>query len=208
MHSNTISPLLEFIKERITDFSDTPNSVSIGNIGILKDEVFNSSTYSKIFISVINLEEERLARNPNLYSRTDPSTDYSKLNNAHKFFSLKLLFSAVSSNERYSEAIQRLERVIECFQDQHIYEIPLSGQTIDHRVVFELQNQDLNQQNQLWSIIGGVYFPSAVYKVRMLPIQSSEEDGFGAIERIRIDTMNDGEDNGLIIETTNDITKN
>lgn len=207
MHSNTISPLLEFIQERISEFSNTPNSVSTGNIGIIKDEVFNTSTYSKVIMSVINLEEERLARSPNLYNKTSLSSDYNRLNNAHKYFSLKLLFSAVSSNERYTEALQRLERVIECFQDKHIYEIPLSNQE-DHRVVFELENQDLNQQNQLWSIMGGVYFPSVVYKVRMIPIQSTEEDGFGTIERIRIDTMKEPRENGLIIETSNDLTKN
>ena len=208
MHSNTISPLLEFIKERITQFSDTPNSVNLGNIGLLNDDVLRANNFSKIFLSVLNIEEERLARDPNLFARLGPTSDYSRLNNAHKYFSLTLLFAAVSSNDRYTEVLQRLERVIECFQDKHIYEIPLTGQAADHRVIFELQNQDLNQQNQMWSILGGVYFPSVIYKVKMIPIKSTAEDGFGEIERIRLDTMLEPSEEGLIIETTNDLTQN
>lgn len=207
MPSNTISPVLEFIKERIVSFSGTPNSVNVGNVGILGDEDFGVATFSKIFISILKIDEERLASNPNVYFKHETNDEYSKLVNAHKHFSLTLLFAACSSNERYAEALQRLERVLECFQEQHIYEIPLPGGSDNLRIVLELQNMDINQQNQLWSILGGKYFPSVIYKVKMIPILSIEEDGYGIVERVRIDLSDKPAKDGLIIETSNDLMK-
>lgn len=207
MPSNTISPVLDFIKDRIINFSGTPDSVSLGNVGVLGDEEFRAPNFSKIFISVLKIDEERLAGNPNVYVRQDTEAEYSKLVNAHKYFSLTLLFAACSNNDRYSEALQRLERVLECFQEQHIYEIPLPGDSEDLRIMLELQNFDINQQNQLWSILGGKYFPSVIYKVKMIPILSIEkEDGYGVIERIRVDLLDKPAEDGLVIETSNDLT--
>ncbi len=209
MPSNTIAPVLEFLKERISDFSGTTNAVSVGNVGILGDDDFGTANFSKLFISVLKIDQERLAQNPNTYFLQDMADEYSKRTNPLKYFNVHLLFAACSSNQRYSEALQRLERVLECFQDQHIYEVPIAGSSEDIRIVMELQNLDLNQQNQMWSILGGKYFPSVIYKVKMIPIISSiEEDGYGIIERVRINLLDGPDKDASVIETTNDLTKN
>lgn len=208
MPLNTISPVLEFIRDRIVTYSGTPNSVTVGNVALLGDEEFRAANFSKIFITVLKIDEERLANNTNVYFIRDINDDYSKRSNPLKYFSINLLFAACSNNERYSEAIQRLERVLECFQEQHIYEIPISGRPENLRIVLEIQNKDLNQQNQLWSILGGKYFPSVIYKVKMIPIQSIAEDGYGVVERVRIDLLDKPTADGFVIETSNDLTKN
>ncbi|TXD85073.1 DUF4255 domain-containing protein [Subsaximicrobium wynnwilliamsii] len=205
---NTIVPVLEFIKDRIESFSGTSNSVSVGNVGLLSDDEFKSVNFSKIFITVLKIDEERLANNKNVYFIKDGNDDYSKRSNPQKSFSLNLLFAACSSNARYTDSLQRLEKVLECFQEQHIYEIPLPGRPENLQIVLEIQNMDLNQQNQLWSIIGGKYLPSVIYKVKLIPIQGIAEDGYGIIERVRIDLLDKSTADGFVIETTNDLTKN
>ena len=206
MPSNTISQVINFIKDRIIDFSGIPDSVSLGNVSVLGDEEFGTGSFSKLFMSVLKIDEERLASDSHLYFRNDATEPYSKRVNAHKYFSLSLLFAACSSNERYGEALQKLEWVLECFQEQHIYEIPLQGGSEDFRIVLELQNLDINQQNQLWSILGGKYFPSVVYKLKMIPIRSIEEGDYGAIESVRVDLLDKPNQDGVVIETLNDIT--
>lgn len=205
---NTIANVLEFIRDRVIAFSDAPNSVLIENVALLGETELGADNFSKIFMTVLKIDEERLASDPNVFFRKEVDEEYSKRSNPVKYFTLNLLFAACSSNQRYAEALQRLEKVLECFQEQHIYEIPLPDGLESLRILLELRNMDLNEQNQLWSILGGKYFPSVVYRVKMIPILSISEEGFGVVERIRIDVLDKPNENGLTIETTNDLTKN
>jgi hypothetical protein len=65
--------------------------------------------------------------------------------------------------------------VIEFFQGKSVFDkfnTPGLSANID-RLIFEFVNQDIQEMNNMWSLIGAKYLPSVVYKVRMLTFSQS-----------------------------------
>ena len=68
MAANLLKQSLDFLKDRVDNYQNNISPiVEISNIATLNDgDEFLDST-SPIILSVINIEEDRLAKTPNLY---------------------------------------------------------------------------------------------------------------------------------------------
>jgi len=42
------------------------------------------------------------------------------------------------------------------------------------KLTFDMVNMNFEQLNNLWGVLGGSYFPSVVYKVRLVKVQAAE----------------------------------
>lgn len=130
----------------------------------------------KIVITLVNLEEENILKN-NYPIRIQNNVAVKE--KPVLFLNLYLLFTAKHS--LYDEALKHLGTVISFFQAN-------SRLTIDAlenvEVVCTLHNIGFENLNNLWTVLGGKYMPSVIYKVRMLAFQAAPPVGGPAILEI------------------------
>ncbi len=85
-----------------------------------------------------------------------------------------------------------MTRTLEFFQKNKIFtpssHPELRDQDID-RLVFKLFTMDMEQLNDMWSMLGGKFHTSVLYKVRLVEVDAKLNDGIGpAIEEIELET--------------------
>ena len=90
-----------------------------------------------------------------------------------------LLFSCYFSNANYSEALKFLDFTMNFLNDNSSMDITEGGGVKSTsssgglKVQIEIESLSLDQTSNLWSAIGAKLMPSALYKVRMIPLDSN-----------------------------------
>lgn len=165
--------------------------VTLGNISFA-DAYQDSSSQNlsdKIVASVINIEQEETLRNLP-FRRTVPGPNglpQAVERQPEIYLNIYVLFAANKSD--YRIALNRISQVIGFFQRQCVFlpaDIPILSTMQLDRIVFELYSTSFEELNQLWSVMGGKYIPSVVYKMRLAVIQDAEEQGAGIITEINL----------------------
>lgn len=126
-----------------------------------------------ILISLVNIEEVRLAREQRYVVKIDDEL-YPKNPAVH--LDLSLLFTSYGAG--YENNIRNLQEVIAFFQKQPVFRAVDSAELAAdgiERLTLELVTLAFEQLQQLWSMLGGKYQPSVLYKMRMLTIDSVED---------------------------------
>ncbi|MBX2826893.1 MAG: DUF4255 domain-containing protein [Flavobacteriaceae bacterium] len=195
---------MQFLKAKVDSYNGSVTPVvEITNIATLNDgdEFLESS--SPITLSIVNIEEDTVAKVPNVYlPNTTQASSVEKFNNPAQNLVMSILFTAYSqeqSSTKYQDGLLKLEHVIRCFQEQHVFYIDgtteVDPATEDHiKIILDLESLKLSELNQLWSMLGNKYMPSVMYKLRMITIQHEEEDGGSTIERLRLKLWNNNPD--------------
>ena len=174
-----ISQALTYISAKINSAFFTPAGtprVILGNIATLNDA---GVTESNVLLSLINIEEEVLWRDPENFFKRDSSVVYK---NPPMHFNTTIAFGAYLPNlnnlgTNYEGSIAKIQKVIGFFQRQNVFErtnFPDLPNGIE-KLNFELVNLNLEQLHHLWSMLGGKYIPSVVYKMRMVAIDEALE---------------------------------
>jgi hypothetical protein len=139
----------------------------------------NNTTTSNALISLVNVEEDRVSKMQENFQRRDPALAYKS---PEIYLNLYVLFS-VNLNS-YSEALKRLSLIIQFFQHQNVFtpitHPDLAGTNIE-KLIVDLYSLGFEQLNHMWSILGGKYLPSVMYKVRQITINEDvivSEGGF------------------------------
>jgi Pvc16 N-terminal domain len=126
-----------------------------------------------IIISLINIEENRISRDPRNYLKSGTGI---LLKNPAVHLNLTLLFTAIKSRtvNAYGSALQSLQQIIQFFQAKYVFDHTNTGDLDSgiEKLVLEMVSINPEQLNHLWSILGGKYYPSVVYKMRMVTIDS------------------------------------
>lgn len=137
-----------------------------------------------IVISLINIEENRISRDPRNYIKS--GTDM-LLKNPAVHLNLTLLFSAIRTDgNAYEGALQNLQAVILFFQGKSVFD---HTNTIGldpgiEKLLFEMVSVNTEQLNNFWAILGGRYQPSVIYKMRMITIDSVTDQHGSLIKEI------------------------
>ncbi len=176
-----------------TDIGLVDPEVIMGNISLL-DAYQDSSAQGltdKVVASIINIEQEGALRNvPFRQTITGPNgLPQGVERQPEVYLNVYVLFGANKIN--YSTALQRISQVISFFQRKFVFTqadapelVPLN---ID-RLIFDLYSTSFDELNQLWSVNGGKYIPSVVYKMRMAMIQDAVQQATGIIEEVELQT--------------------
>ena len=157
-------------------------SAEVGNIG----EILATNTHGAdkdIIISLINIEENRISRDPQNYLRTDTGI---LMKNPAIHLNLTLLFTSVKLDSGYQFALQNIQHVIEFFQSKYVFDhanTPALDAGID-KLILEMISLNLEELQQLWSMLGGKYHPSVAYKMRMITIDSVTDKAGPLIKEI------------------------
>jgi len=173
-----IDNVMEVIKDEVDTFlklkmRDTKEQY-IHLVPVIDQEGKPSISENTICMSLVKIEEDRI--NMSNGTQIDYNANGAKFYKAPVKLNLYILFSASSSDgqeKNYKEALKRISRVIAFFQSKNVF---TSSNTprLDHTVgklTAELFNMTMEEQNNLWSMLGGVYRPSILYKFRALLVQ-------------------------------------
>ncbi len=163
-----IFPAVDIIRQELIN-----NSVNaaLGNISEIANDISASGVNADVIISLINIEENRMSRDPNNYIRKDAAII---IKNPAVHLNLTLLFTSVRQVGAYGLSLQDLQNVIGFFQRKYVFDhanTPGLNANIE-RLVLEMVSLNLQQLNEIWSVLGGRYFPSVVYRMRMVTIDS------------------------------------
>lgn len=167
----------------------TPMDFAIfGNIAQYEtsSDASNSNLRDKVVITVVNFEEEKTLKNEPHYIRVGETV---QKQNPPLYLNLYVLFSCTHEHDR-GTYLDKLDRVIGFFQQQHFF--TAANKNINEafpegveKIILDMFSLNFEQVNHLWGIMGGKYFPSVMYKLRLLPIQKHEPKGAKLVEAIR-----------------------
>jgi hypothetical protein len=140
---------------------------------------------NRAIISLVNIEEDRVSKQQENYTKTPTSIRYKS---PPLFLNLYMLISI--NRNSYSDSLIWLGHVLQYFQFQNVF-TPVSHPSLDSRIeklIVELYSLTFEQVNHLWSVLGGKYLPSVLYKVRQVTVDEDvtlSESGF--IKEIQLD---------------------
>ena len=121
---------------------------------------------NKVLITLVNLEKE-------------PTTVGPKKDGKQRVhINFYLLFSCYFSNANYIEAIKFLSFTMNYLNDNSSLDISEGGgikstSSFGLKVQIEIESLTVDQNSNLWSAVGAKYMPSALYKIRMIPLDSN-----------------------------------
>lgn len=189
----------------LTPDSTVPSSfenIRLGNIVDQNDDMVPD----KLIISLVNIEEERIAKSQRFYRNLDDPAVKGNISNGRKYnpeirLNLYVLFTyttdSVSEDDNastasYEKALRVISNVVGCFQKKNVFTTENtagSGNELDASIgtlIVELTNYSLLETNHLWGYLGAKYMPSVLYKVRMLVVQESAETVARRIETTEV----------------------
>jgi hypothetical protein len=148
-------------------------NADLGNIvEIIGSNTNTTGVQADVIISLINIEENRISRDPRNYTRVDNGI---LMKNPAVHLYLTLLFTAVRQ-QGYGLALQDLQKVIGVFQQKYVYDhanTPALQPYPDiEELILDMVSLTLQQLHEIWSVLGGRYYPSVVYRMRMVTIDS------------------------------------
>lgn len=183
-----IQESLKFLAEEVNKYLTlkVPNPTSIvrlvvSNISLAGDATadITPDVKDRAVLSLVNVEEDKVAKQQENYVKSDLTTIYK---NPPLYLNLYILFSM--NRKKYEENLVFLGTVIQFFQYQNVF-TPITHPDLEKtgikRLVVDLYNLNFEQTNHLWSVMGGKYFPSVMYKVRQVSLDENaiiSESGF------------------------------
>lgn len=130
----------------------------------------NGKLSNKIVCSLVNIEEEKVLKNGLTYTTRK---DVTQLHNPIIYLNLFLLFTSTRSDD-YLGGLGDLSTVLTFFQGKQVFNHE-NNQGLPpeiEKVIFDIHTLNFEYLNHLWGILGGKYYPSVLYKVRLVPIQA------------------------------------
>ncbi|MGQ7846064.1 DUF4255 domain-containing protein [Granulosicoccus sp. 3-233] len=127
---------------------------------------------NKLLMFVVNIEKDSVARGNG--SRDSELTQRGSTRPLH--LNLHVLVAANFANGNYAEALRFISDAASFFQRQPVM-TSTNSPDLDPRIqrlTLDIENLSISQLSNLWSILGGRYLPSILYKIRMITLESAD----------------------------------
>lgn len=172
-----ISQFITFLKNDLNSFITNKKGVNesfvlFANLNNINENPQGAD--NKIIISIVNIEEEKLLKHPDNYTKTTTEINYKKPAVWLNFICLFTFYT--KSNENY-DGIDLLANVVQYFQSRPritkttaVVPEAFPAMYEDFRAEFVSLNYE--QTNYLWGLFGGKYHPSVIYKFKTIPIDN------------------------------------
>lgn len=169
-----IKRILTYYAERLNEYLSAlhhqPEGLAVvGLIGNGSEERPN-----KMVVSLLNVERETaggisapVQRTQEGYARMSPPL----------LLNLNVMLAAVYDERRYAESLSVLSDTLKFVQSAPRFEVDGAGYTIE---IVSISTQDMNN---VWTLLGGQYYPSVVCKIRRLTIDAEEIISGGTIAK-------------------------
>lgn len=170
------------INAAITHLANQLNQQFKNNFQLLEDVVVVSNLVeldgsvaananNKLVLTLVNIEKDSLPYRPHQAHR---GNDRLSVHSSPLYLNLYLMMSANFGAGNYAEALKTISQAISFFQQQAVFDRQNSP-GLDSRIeklILDMENLKIPDLNNLWSLMGGRYLPSAFYKVRMITVDA------------------------------------
>lgn len=153
-------------------FGITKDKVKLSNV-MRSDDNKGVGDSEKIAVTLVNVSQEQ-----NMRHKTPNLADM-PIN-----LNLLVLFSVYSGEDgSYDQSLKELSAVMSFFQgnpvltSQNIPDLPADIE----RLIFRLEAQTIQEQQNMWAMLGGKHVPSVTYRVSLLPIMEGNTSMSGRI---------------------------
>ncbi len=187
-----IRTALEFLSEELNFYLKRKDPQNFGNVdcvvlsGLMTPDgkftlpTDNGNENFKVIITLINLEEDRVAESQYNYQKLN---DKLLVVNPPVNINAYVLFSVFANH--YPTALRLLSYIISFFQSHGVFnneqypqlnakvEVDKPWQKVG-RLVTTLHGTTFEQQNNLWAALGAKYMPNVIYKVRTMSFTDTE----------------------------------
>ncbi len=172
-----IHDVFKYLSERLNEhlkviFDSPEDLVRVTSINQNLDESSDLSQ-NQIVMSLINIEREtsmgiqvnRQFVDHKFYKKTNPPWH----------LNLVFILASVSNDKQYLQSLKLLSSALEYYQNQNVFILPLvHNNDVSLRITVEPMNANYQEVSNIWSVLGGKYYPSLVGKIRMVTIDSDQ----------------------------------
>ena len=159
-----INTLAEKMNEFLSNYYERAEIiVEAGSI----DATPNEDQSDKIILSIVNIERETAMGISAPYRNTKNNTV--QQTSPPWYLNIYIMVAAVFSSKRYLESIQILSDSISFLQQNSILKLPDQGTITLEPVTISMQ-----ELSNIWSILGGHYYPSILCKARIISFDGTE----------------------------------
>lgn len=145
------------LEEHLSRFHNQPEGLAtVGQIGNSTEEKPN-----KMVVCLLSVEREttggiaaHMQRTEDGYARMQPPL----------LLNINVMLAAVFDERQYEESLSMLTDTLRFIQSVPKFEVDGESYTI------EIVNLSVQDQNNMWTLLGGQYYPSVVCKIRRLCI--------------------------------------
>lgn len=189
-----IGELLTIITREVTTYIDNQVKLPSGKKTVvlykpnsIKGEV--EIPDNTIALSLLNIEQELSIRDATIKKEVIDGKVYKQ--DPAVYINLQIIFISNFQNDYVTE-LNYITKVIEFFQQKSSF-TPENTKGLGALKIedlnFKLNTLELDEQHNIWSMLGTTYMPSVVYKVSMLTIQEEKKLAKDSIvKNVKIDT--------------------
>jgi len=175
-----IGDILQLIAKEVSTFIDNDIKLPSGKKSVIlhKPNSINGEFNlpdNAISMSLLNIEEEKSTKSAMVQKRVQDRKVYTQ--NPVVNLNLDIIFISNFAND-YLNELNYITKVVEFFQQKRLFTIENTEALKEfniERLNFMLNTLPLNEQNNIWSLLGGKYMPSVIYRVGLIPIQDEEK---------------------------------
>jgi hypothetical protein len=185
-----INDTLKFLCEEVNKYlnlklggSFTEPKLVLGNVALAFDPLPGEDLLAgKAILSLVNIEEDRVAKQQENYTVSDISAIYK---NPPLYLNLYVLFSVNKKGavKDYEDSLIWLGYIMQFFQYQQVF-APITHPNLNEniqKIIVDLYSQNFEQVNNLWSTLGGKYLPSVLYKIRQITMDENAIEAEGGL---------------------------
>jgi len=128
-------------------------------------------TANKLVLFLANVEKDSMAR-----TNTKPEYDGFRniIHSQPIFLNLHVVLAANFKARHYEESLKYLSKAVGFFQDHSVFDRTTNPDlTIGlEKLIIDIENLNLQDLSNLWTLTGSKYVPSVMYKVRTIALGS------------------------------------
>ncbi len=188
-----IGDVLVFLRKHLdeqlkADLGVTPDDPSGDKVVFLDGDKIEPITFKLGAVSelLINVEEERVLRQPDLYARQVEDGTTQRVQPDIRLI-LYVLF--VARFKQYESSWEHLSKIIEHFQTQRVFE-PENSPDLPagiEKLVLELVTLDFAGQNEVWNALRTTLHPSILYRVKLIALRDRKPENLPQVSEPSID---------------------
>lgn len=178
----------ERMNEYLKGIYNTPEEMVIVSAIGQSQGVDLSEINNKVVLSLLNIERETAMGIGAGYNRM--SSDLVRESKPPWHLNLTFIVASVFSEKQYLQSLKVLSNVLLFFQSQNVFTCSSSEQMgkSNWKMTVEPVNLNYQELTNVWSVLGGRYYPSMAGKIRMLSIDSTE---ISSVKRVNKETKLD-----------------
>jgi hypothetical protein len=176
--SNVLKTVCDLANSNLKNIDPRPDAWVVLTSLVDHDGSVNQAARDKIVMTVYNISRETFSSSYQAVTPVWPGADLSKglpVTSPPLYLDVHLMFMANFAERNYLDGLSALSRLISFFQQNPVFtpqNAPSLAPVID-KISLDFENMDDIDVNYVMGVLGTRYFPSAFYKLRLIPFAST-----------------------------------